>query len=90
MTRHDTLHPLSGERVTVKVAGSQSQETFELEVEDWWDRVAGESWMLVRVPATILYAARLLLHRLPIDNEVVYGKRDGLGHLVHQSELVEA
>jgi len=26
---------------------------------------------------------------IPIDNEVLYGKIDGLGHLVHISEIVE-
>jgi hypothetical protein len=59
-------------------------------VEDWWDRVAGKSWMQCNGnPACINYAMRTVMSNMniPNDNEVVYGKINGLGYLVHISEL---
>jgi hypothetical protein len=56
-------------------------------VEDWWVNVAGVSWMdAVGNPAALRYAARAA-GRTPIDDEVLYGKVDGLGYLVHVSEI---
>jgi hypothetical protein len=63
----------------------------DFRVEDWWDRVAGESWMFCDGnPACLVYAMRTgtAAHDVPTDDEVVYGKGpNGLGHLVHVSEL---
>jgi len=60
----------------------------EFLVEDWWDRVAGESWMYCEGnPACLTYAVRSGLLGLPIDNEVLYGKVGLYGHLVHISEI---
>ena len=58
-------------------------------VEDWWDRIYGESWMWSKDnPAALKYAMRTIATGIPDDNEVVYGKDPhGLGHLVHISEL---
>jgi hypothetical protein len=70
-------------------------KTFEwqgepFEVEDWWDRVYGESWAWSKNnPAALTYAMRIMLTEIPDDDQVVYGKRHGLGHLVHVSELAE-
>ena len=59
-------------------------------VEDFWDRVYGKSWMMSDGnPAALKYAVRSALKPLPMDDEVVYGKRGYLGHLVHVSELTE-
>lgn len=59
-------------------------------VEDWWDRVSGGSWQLATGnPAAIKYALRSALCRLPLDDEVLYGKVGSYGHLVHVSELGE-
>jgi hypothetical protein len=56
-------------------------------VEDWWVNVAGVSWMdAVGNPAALRYATRAA-GRTPIDDEVLYGKVDGLGYLVHVSEI---
>lgn len=61
----------------------------EFDVEDWWDRVAGKSWMdCDGNPAALKYAMRSGFSKLPLDNEVVYGKVGSYGHLVHVSELV--
>jgi hypothetical protein len=57
-------------------------------VEDWWDRVAGRSWMNCDGnPACLDYAARSAFAGLPTDNEVLYGKVGYPGHLVHISEI---
>jgi hypothetical protein len=62
----------------------------EIKVEDWWDRVAGKGWAWCDGnPAAMAYAVRtgLMAPDIPPDDEVVYGKICGLGHLVHVSEL---
>lgn len=62
----------------------------EAEVEDWWDspNVYGSSWMTADGnPAALMYAMRSAFSNLPLDNEVVYVKVDGLGMLLHESEL---
>lgn len=49
----------------------------------------GQSWMFMTGnPAAIIYGMRVGVAGLPLDNEVVYGKVDGLGHMVHVSEIV--
>ncbi len=62
----------------------------EIKIEDWWDRVNGVSWMRsVGNPTALIYAMRTGMSpkKVPIDDEVLYGKIDGLGHLVHVSEI---
>ena len=57
-------------------------------VEDWWENVFGRSWMVSDGnPAALAYAFRTGMKRGPTDNDVVYGKIDGLGYLLHVSEL---
>lgn len=63
----------------------------EILIEDWWDRVSGESWMFAQGnPACLIYAVRTGLSKvnIPVDDEVLYGKIGHLGHLVHVKELV--
>jgi hypothetical protein len=74
-----TQQPLYGQRET----------TVDYRVEDWWDRVSGGSWMdAVGNPACLGYAIRASVAGLPTDDEVLYGHTpDGLGHLVHISEI---
>ena len=60
----------------------------EFIVEDWGENVYGKSWMASNGnPAALEYAFRAGKLGLPIDNEVLYGKIDGLGYLMHVSEL---
>lgn len=62
-------------------------------VEDWWDRVSGQSWKVARSnPAAIVYAIRTAFMRqsIPDDDEVVYGRVGGIGYLFHVTELGEA
>jgi hypothetical protein len=60
----------------------------EIRIEDWWINVAGIPWGDANGnPAAMSYGMRAGLAGLPWDNEVLYGKVDGLGHLVHLSEI---
>lgn len=57
-------------------------------VEDWWENVHGGSWMDASGnPAALHYAVRSGTSRIPLDNEVLYGKIGGFGYLVHVSEI---
>ena len=71
-----------------------------LRIEDWGDRVFGKSVIHEVHPgnwAVINYGARLYLshsspnraREIPFDDEVVYGKFDNLGYLVHITEIKE-
>lgn len=96
---HSDPHPLAGQTVTLRCRthGNGAADNLtpridgqEYQVEDWWDRVTGGSWMTADGnPAALQYAIRSGLNGiLPTDNDVVYGKVGGLGFIVHASELV--
>lgn len=56
-------------------------------VEDWWKNVYGLSWMFSNGnPACMAYAIRSA-GKVPVDNDVLYGKVGGFGFLFHISEL---
>lgn len=84
---HQEQHPQSGETVTYRPAGFDQEHQYI--IEDWWDRLAGMSWMFtIGNPACINYAAHAREANLPIESDdVVYGHVDGLGYLAHISEL---
>lgn len=90
---HESQHKLAGQKVQIAEDVSEIGGMTIL-IEDWWDRVMGKSWMFCKGnPACMHYAMRtgLQKRRVPNDNEVVYGKlANGLGKLVHVSELVES
>lgn len=88
-TSHTTPHPLAGQTVTIAADLHGEQTTdHEFHIEDWNDRLFGRSWMDMQGhPASLAYAMRSAVAGLPLDNEVVYGKVQGLGHLVHVSEI---
>lgn len=82
---HKEPSPLAGVTVIIKdeAFGLGKQE---FEVEDWFDRVTGKSWMFFKGNlACMQYAIRS--KGVPIDNEVLYGKIKGSGYLVHISEI---
>lgn len=86
-TIHSEPHALAGKTVSVKFDRPHRQfgETAEIEIEDYWDRVAGISWMDANGnPSCLIYAMR---SAAPIDNEVLYGKVNRSGVLVHVSEV---
>ena len=87
---HNEPHPQAGKIVKIKQDVKHFQYPdfggSEFHLEDWWDRVVGKSWMVCDGnPACLVYAMRGT--SLPIDDEVVYGKVDNSGSLVHVSEL---
>lgn len=93
---HEKKHNLAGQTVRIKEDVRHPQYKIggkEFVVEDWWDRVSGSSWMDDATSAwvAVVYAIRTGMEGLPDDgvgaDEVVYGKVDGMGHLIHESEL---
>lgn len=83
--KHDEAHTLAGQTVAADIRGVGSVEYV---VEDWWDRVAGKSWMHCDGnPACMEYAIRSGIADLPTDDNVLYGKVGSYGHLIHVSEL---
>jgi len=83
MALHKVAHPLAGLNVMVLSGRFRGQR---YRIEDWWDRIAGTSWKFSDGnPACISYA--MSGEGDPIDDEVVYGKIDGLGHLIHVRHL---
>ena len=92
---HKEKSELAGKTVRIKKHVEHRQYSdfggSEFIVEDWLDRINGKSWMgCLNRPACLIYACRLMIRSsmLPIDDEVLYGHRkDGLGSLVHISEL---
>jgi hypothetical protein len=92
---HPEQHPLAGKSVRIKdhvidPAQRAVVPGAKYRIEDWWDRLGGQSWKDSQGnPACLHYAMRSARASLPLDDEVVYGKIDHLGHLVHVSELGE-
>lgn len=57
-------------------------------IEGLWKDISGISWMHANAnPACMLYAIRSVHDNLPFDDNVFYGKIDGMGCLIHESEL---
>lgn len=93
---HTEAHPFAGKTVKIVLKSKHPQlEGLEHEytVEDWWDKLTGGSWMDANGNfAAMFYGIRMGLssgERVPLDDEVVYGKINNLGHLIHVSELTE-
>ncbi|MGH3882888.1 MAG: hypothetical protein ACRDRC_05725 [Pseudonocardiaceae bacterium] len=89
MSTHPGPHPLAGRTVTLWPLSGRYR------IEDWCDRVFGTSWQELDRPASRQYATRISLGvgcagGIPVDDEVVYGKIDGLGYLVHVTEIGSA
>lgn len=88
-----TKSPLAGQTVRIKPSVGSGFRTKladrPFEVEDWWENVAGKSWKICDGnPACIIYAIRSGKEGLPMDDDVLYGIIDGLGFLIHVSELI--
>lgn len=87
--KHEQAHPMAGKTTKVKADVHVIGGNF-VKIEDWWDRIAGTSWMNCDGnPACLEFAMRSAVEGLPIDDEVVYGKINGSGLLIHESELEE-
>ncbi len=88
-------HPYKGQIMKLKTSIAHNlmgkiPAGTEYKVEDWWENVSGWSWMISEGnPACLVYGIRSGFAGLPCDDEVVYGKIDRLGVLLHISELEE-
>ena len=71
-------HPLAGKTVRLNCKPDPDNlNGQEYTIEDWWENVAGKSWMdCVGNPACLKYAMRSAFAELPNDNEVVYGTEE--------------
>lgn len=87
---HNSPSPLAGRTVVVRAdLPNQDGTVHTYHVEDFWDRVTGSSWMnAVGNFAAVGYAVRSAFGGFPVDDEVLYGKVNGLGYLVHVSEVI--
>jgi hypothetical protein len=87
---HTESHPMRGQEAVVILA-NHPQITVGphvFRIEDWWDKLTGGSWMDAKGnPAALVYALRIGLSGLPLDNEVIYGHIGAHGHLAHVSEF---
>jgi hypothetical protein len=91
---HTEAHPLAGQDVKIAEGVADPRGMVVpgalYRIEDYWDRVSGGSWMWAQGnPSALQYAMRtgLVNQSVPTDDEVLYGKIDGIGHLVHVSEI---
>lgn len=83
-TIHPNAHPLAGQTV---ILSAGPYEGSQYEIEDYWDRISGGSWMDSEDPDVIKYALTGLSYRVPLDNEVLYGQINGVGYLVRVAWL---
>jgi hypothetical protein len=78
---HATASPWAGFTV-VLTSGQHAGKDYH--VEDWWDRIAGKSWMHCDGnPACMIYAIDSAFGGDSLDDEVLYGKIGSSGHLIH-------
>lgn len=92
---HSQPSPLAGKTVRIKDIAGDYLAGAEYEVEDWWDRVAGQTWKqgwvcdgnLACLDFAVRCGARAGSGGLPLDDEVLYGKVGGLGKLVHITDI---
>lgn len=86
--KHEQESALAGQTVMIESGQFEGQEYI---VEDWWDRVTGKSWMICKGnPACLDYAARSAIEKMPIDDNVLYGKIGMFGKLIHVSQIESA
>jgi hypothetical protein len=91
MSVHNSPSIFAGKRIqlTEKAFHDLGSNEKYIYIEDWWDRVYGESWMhICGNPACLGYAIRSAKVKLPIDDEVLYGKIGIFGYIVHETELL--
>jgi hypothetical protein len=99
MTIHPDRHPLAGQTVTIRDGVTDPKQHrvvagAEFTVFDWADRYLRAPWGEVAGnPAAMHYGLRLVRTAscgASVDDEVLYGHIDGIGHLVHVTEIAGA
>ena len=94
MTIHAKSSPLAGTTVYIKDGVTDPAQGLvvpgaKAEIEDYYDRVNGKSWMNSTGNfAAMHYAMRSAANDIPIDDEVLYCHIGNLGHIIHVSEVV--
>lgn len=87
---HQTRSELAGKTLRIRADVGHPCGGSKVAIEDWWDRIGGRPWgMCHGNPACVAYAIRRgnpACH-IPSNDEVLYGKVNGVGYLVHMSEL---
>lgn len=80
----------AGQKMTVK-SNYSVIDGEDFIVEDYWINLSGGiSWKdSLGVPVTFAYKHRVDRGYIPIDDLAIYGKINGMGYLVHESELVD-
>lgn len=91
--KHNEPHEFAGQEIQTDLRAVHPQLGDNMihtaVVEDWWDRVSGQSWTTSDGnPAALMYALRIPFSEIPVDNEVLYVKINGFGHLIHDSEIL--
>ncbi len=91
---HTKQSELAGKTVKIKPDVQHFQQSdfggSDFIVEDWWDRISGESWRNCNGnPACMVYGMRtgMSASLIPNNDEVLYGKVGPFGHLVHITEI---
>lgn len=90
-------HPLANQTVLVSFANAPNYQlpdptgTYEFTVADWWLSMPGVTELtFLQNFATAYYGDRIL--GTPIESldltKSIYGKINGLGYIIHESEIV--
>ncbi len=97
MTIHPDPHPLARHTVTIRDGVTDNCQhvvvpgaTFT--IADWAGRYLRAPWgEATGNPTAMQYGLRLIRTTgVPLDDEVVYGHINGVGHLVHVTEIAGA
>ena len=89
---HKDKFKFAGKKVKIKEKAkhfhNQNFGGSEFEIKDWYDRVSGDSWKSKNSAACYACAIRIMKQEVKEkDDEVLYGKIDNVGCLVHISEI---
>jgi|AntAceMinimDraft_16_1070373.scaffolds.fasta_scaffold32490_5 hypothetical protein len=87
---HTEKSKFAGKEIKIKDEANQLGGR-KILIEDWWDKISGNSW--TNNPGN--FACSNYLNRIefsskikiPLNDEVLYGKINGLGYLVHINEI---
>jgi hypothetical protein len=89
-TPEDTRKKFEKNQTVVLNGKYHFKEGSEFCVEGYWEDIFGKSWMdSTGNPCAVTYGIRCGHFNIPIDNNVLYGKINGIGYLIHTSEIVE-
>lgn len=91
---HSESSKYAGKTVRLKASAMHFQVPdfggAEVRIDDWWDKGTGKLWRRSSREgnaAAVIYAVRTEANRLPRDDEVLYCKLNGLGHIIHVCEI---